>query len=137
MISRNDIRVVPRSYARGALLKAREFVEIADTAVSTSRWNGAGLASIHAGICAADAALIAAAGVRSASKDHGAVLELLRERVIEFSSIQQRQLAGLLQKKNSVAYDQRLVTDVEARQLFDQAQRLVAWARDVVDAHIG
>lgn len=81
--------------------------------------------------------MIAAAGVRSSSKDHGAVIELLRERVTEFTPLQRRQITGLLKKKNAVSYEARLVTSVEARQLADQARRFVEWATDVVERHIG
>jgi hypothetical protein len=136
MISHSDIRTVPRVEARVALSKAREFLTSAEAALVASRWNAAGLAAIHAGICASDAAVIAAAGVKSASKDHGAVVELLDQRVMEFKATQRRQLMGLL-KKNAVAYDSRLVTEVEARQLFDQADRVVTWSEDVVERHPG
>lgn len=135
MTSRIEVRAVPRSGARVALLKAQEFVASAEAACSASRWDAAGLSAIHAGTSAADAAVIAAAGVRSASKDHGAVIELLGERVTEFSPTQRRQLAGLLKKKNAIAYEQRLAEKVEAQQMVDQAARLVLWAEGVVKQH--
>lgn len=39
--------------------------------------------------------------------------------------------------KNVVAYEERLLTENEARQLVDQARRLTRWASDVVEAKLG
>lgn len=47
-----------------------------------------------------------------------------------------RQLTGLLKMKGIVEYDQRLLTEVEARQLVDQASRFVAWSAQVVTDHV-
>ncbi|MFA5845149.1 MAG: hypothetical protein WC971_10020 [Coriobacteriia bacterium] len=131
-MSRDETREVRRSHAAQSLTKGVEFSESAQTALGDHRWNAAGLEAIHAGIAAADAALIATAGLRSVSQDHGVAISLLESRVPEFTAIQQRQLAGLLKMKNQVAYDERLLTEVEARQLVEHATRLVKWATGVV-----
>lgn len=137
MAKNDEARVAPRRDAQGALTKAEEFSATAQDALGQSRWNAAGLASIHAGICAADAALIASAGIRSMSQDHGAVLRMLDDQVHEFGTPQRRQLAGLIKMKNAVAYEQRLLTEGEARQLVDHAARLTRWAAAVVEDHLG
>lgn len=132
MAGAEDVRSVPRAEARNSLKKAQELVAAAESALSDAQWNAAGLDAIHAGICGADAALIAVAGVRSASMDHGAAGQLLTARVRDFTSTQRRHLTGLLKEKNAVSYEGRLVTDVEARQLVDHARRLVRWAAELV-----
>lgn len=99
------------------------------------KWNAAGLAAVHSGIAAVDAAVIASAGVRSISADHRSVITLLELHVAEFSATQHRQLTGLLQMKNAVAYEQRLLTETEARQLVDHARRLAKWAEGVVEKY--
>ena len=137
MTSRNDVRGVPRSHASSAVIKSTEFLESAQSSLGAARWNSAGLSAIHSGIASADAALIAGAGLRSISKDHGAVVGLLEAEVKDFGAAQRRQLTGLLKMKNQVAYDQRLLTDVEARQLVDNASRLNKWARRIVTDEIG
>jgi hypothetical protein len=101
-----------------------------------SRWNAAGRTAVHAGICAGDAALIASAGIRSTSPDHGVLVKLLDDQVPEFTGGQRRQLGGLLKMKNVVAYEQRPLTEAEARQLVDHARRLTAWAIGVVEGHL-
>lgn len=136
-MSRNDdVRTAPRSDARAALAQCQEFTVTAQESLGAGKWNAAGLNAIHAGIAAADAALVASAGLRSASQDHGAVITLLDQQVPEFAATQRRQLGGLLKMKNQVAYEQRLLTEVETRQLVDQAARLARWAAGVVTDHL-
>lgn len=135
MIRKADVRAVNPHEASKALEKAKEFTASAACDLAAARWNAAGLAAIHAGICAADAALIASQGVRAAGQDHGAAVTVLESRVPAFGASQRRQLAGLLKMKNKVEYESRGVTDVEARQLVDQAERFTRWAGGVVDDH--
>lgn len=137
-MGREHTRQTSREDARIALDKSEEFLEMAQRGLAAGKWSATGLTAIHSGIAAADAALIAAAGVRSISQDHGAVIDLLESQpASEFGSAQRRQLAGLLKMKNQVAYDQRLLTEVEARQLVDHAARLAKWAAMVVNQQLG
>jgi hypothetical protein len=119
-----------------ALTKCLEFLTTAQDALGSGRWTSAGLTAIHAGIAAADAALVASAGLRSSSQDHGAAIAVLEQQVPEFTATQRRHLGGLLKMKNQVAYEQRLLTDVEARQLVDHAARLSRWSERVVAEHL-
>lgn len=132
MARAHDERATDRGEAKRSLKKAEEMSSAATSELTTGHWNSAGLNAVHAGICAADAALIVSTGVRSISQDHGAVVAMLDERVPEFTSAQRRQLGGLLKMKNVVAYEQRLLTEYEARQLVDQANRLTKWAATIV-----
>lgn len=136
MASAANVRATQRSEATKSLAKCLEFADVAGASLDSERWNGAGLAAIHSGICAADAALIASAGLRSISADHGAVVALLDAQVPEFTATQRRQLGGLLKTKNRVAYEQRLLAETEARQLVDHARRLANWAQRVVEEHL-
>ena len=137
MAKMNDVVNVVRSEARTALTKSLEFSEAAQAEAAAKRWNAAGLAAIHSAISAADAAMIAAAGMRSTSQDHGALIPLLEAQIPEFKALQRRQLGGLLKKKNQVAYERRLLSDVEAKLLVDQAMRFTRWANGVVKEHLG
>lgn len=131
-MSSGETRDVPRSHAELSLAKSIEFAESAQSALGSRRWNSAGLDAVHSGIAAADAVLIKVIGARSVSKDHGAVVSLLDSQVPTFTATQRRQLTGLLRMKNQVAYEQRPLTETEARQLVDQATRLAKWALGVV-----
>jgi hypothetical protein len=113
---------------------ARECLEVAEHSLTVSRWHAAGVNAIHAGVAAADAALGAAAGYRSASPDHGTVVRLLQESIDGFPTASSRQITGLLKQRNSIYYEARTVTEIEARTLVDQARRFVDWASGVVNA---
>lgn len=132
----DSTRPVSRQESRKYLTKAEEFIGTARAALVDGHWNSAGLAAIHAGISAADAAIAASSGLRSSSKDHGAATNLLRTAVPESGATQVRQLTGLLGMKNEVEYEQRLVNEAEARSMVEQSGRLVRWAASVVSAHI-
>lgn len=137
-MGRNDsTRSVGRAQAHKYLTKAQEFYAVAEAALADDRWNAAGLNAIHAGISAADAAIVVSIGARSASKDHSTAVDLLRASVKEATASQVRQLTGLLGMKNTVEYEQRLVTEAEARSLVAQSGRLVRWTTRVVAAHLG
>lgn len=136
MPKNSDLRSVPRGNARASLGKCQEFANTAQSALADEKWNAAGLNAIHAGIAAADAALIASAGLRSTSQDHGSVVSVLEQQVPEFDATQRRQLSGLLKMKNQVAYEQRLLTYIESPQLVDHATRLTRWAEGVVKDHL-
>lgn len=136
-MSKEETRPVERGIARKSLAKAEEFCEGAQSLVDAGRPNSAALAAIHAGIAAADASLVACAGVRSAARDHSAVIPLLESRVDDFGPTRRRQLMGLLKMKNTVAYEDRLVTELEARQLVDHARRLTKWSREAVARRLG
>jgi hypothetical protein len=43
-------------------------------------------------------------------------------------------MLGLLRMKNVVAYEQRLLSETEARQLVDHARRLVRWSSGVCES---
>jgi len=136
-LSRGDrTNAIEKAEARKYLTKAQDFLETARLAAQDGRWNSAGLAAIHTGISAADASIVASTGIRSASRDHGAAVDLLRTAVPEASASQERQLSGLLGMKNTVEYEQRLVTEAEARSMVEHAGRLLKWAGTVVSAHL-
>lgn len=132
-----ETRAVDRREASGYIAKAEEFARTARSSLLEGNWNSAGLAAIHAGISAADAAIVASAGVRSSSSDHGASVRLLTRQVPEATATQTRQLTGLLNMKNTIEYEQRLATEPEARSMVEQSERLTRWARSVVEVHLG
>ena len=123
-------RSVPRENSRVALKMAQQFCATAQDEMIKERWNSAGLSAIHCGISAADAALIHVAGVRSVSQDHANVSCLLEEHINSFRGSPRTQLVGLLKMKNDVAYEQRLITQKEARTLVTAAERFFAWANE-------
>jgi len=129
-VSRKD-RTRPATSKDGdiALKKAQQFMDAAKAEYLNERWDSAGLNAIHSGISAADAVVIHASGLRSASQDHSAVVSLLEKGVSGFRGSPRTQLIGLLKMKNVVAYEQRLITKSEAHRLVSAAERFLAWAQ--------
>lgn len=121
-------RPVPKEHNRVALQKAQQFIEASHTEYDNERWDAAGLNAIHAGICAADAVLIYVAGIRSATQDHTSASTLLENYVRSFRGSPRTQFVGLLKMKNTVAYEQRLITQNEAYAMVRAADRFLAWA---------
>ena len=113
--------------------KAREFLATMESALVGGQWDSAGLAAIHAGISAGDAILAFHGGVRSAGQDHRATVDLL-VRIMGPSALESaKHLRRLIDKKNLVEYESRRSTAREAVEAVKRADRLVAWATEVVN----
>jgi HEPN domain-containing protein len=125
-----------RSEARSYLAKADEFIETANSAAGESSHDATMLNAIHAAISATDAVTVALAGVRSTDPDHLRVVDLLEEVSGGQGDLskQASQLRQLLSRKNIVEYESRRAGAREAADALKRAGRLVAWARQVVDA---
>jgi uncharacterized protein (UPF0332 family) len=132
-VARSDrTRPATKADSRVFLIKAEEFLATSEDRLSAQAWDAAGLTAIHAGISGADAVLAYASGVRSASNDHRAVVELLELSVGATAKEPARHLKRLVDKKNLVAYEQRRLTQSEAAELVEHARRFVKWARSQV-----
>jgi HEPN domain-containing protein len=127
---------VPRDQARACLEKAGQFVIAAREAADRSLYDAAMLNAIHAAISATDAVTVTLAGLRSVDPDHGRAADLLDEvgRGSSEVSAHVRQLRQLLARKNIVEYESRRAVAREAADAVKRADRLVAWARGVVEA---
>jgi len=128
-MSAQEMRTRPlsRTEAKRSLSKAKGSIESARLLLGNAQYDTAGLAAIHGAILASDAVLGYTAGLRNAAKDHKAVVTLLKKNVRGFTKTQERQISGLLNMKNEVAYSSRLFTHDETRILVDQATRYLEW----------
>lgn len=121
-------RSASKGDARLYVGKAREFLEIAQTALVGEQWDTAGLSAIHSGISAADAVCSYHGGVRSAGQDHRVAADLLVTTMGESSRDAARHLQRLVAKKNLVEYEQRRLIQSEAEDLVHHARRFLVWA---------
>ena len=128
-MAKETTRPATKGDARLFLAKAEQFLSAAESATEAQQWDAAGLAGIHAGISAADAVASYYGGVRSASRDHRAAVELLVQTIGPDASGASRHLKRLIDKKNLVEYEQRRLTAAEAADLVEHARRFVRWAR--------
>jgi uncharacterized protein (UPF0332 family) len=132
-VPRSDrTRPATKADARQYIEKASQFLASTEAELAASRWDSAGLAAIHAGISAGDAVLAYRGGVRSASQDHRAAVDLLQQAIGEAAVEPSRHLKRLIDKKNLVEYEQRRLIQAEALDLAQHARRFVRWAEGQV-----
>lgn len=101
-----------------------------DNALALGHWEAAGINAVHCAISANDAVLAAGPGVRSASKDHKDAVRLLQSRLKdEDAQGAAKRLDIIISKKNRVEYDQKRLSEKEARELALDAERFFNWAK--------
>ena len=117
-------RDVPRERYSTYLKKARGFLRAAEASLAVGDWDAAALNAVHCGISSADALLVFKAGVRSGSDSHSDAAALLDR---HFAGDEAGPKAGTLSKilsyKNLAAYEDREVSDAEAREAAKLARR--------------
>lgn len=122
-------RSVSRERFGSYLKKAQEFLRAAEAALQRGDWDAVGLNAVHSAISAADALLVNYGGVRSASDSHHDVAGLLEQHVKdEQIGSKTRTLSKILTYKNVSAYEDREVTEAEARDAGKLARRFLEWA---------
>ncbi|MGH2788482.1 MAG: HEPN domain-containing protein [Actinomycetota bacterium] len=113
-----------RAYAA----KAVEYLEAAEDAFDSGRYNAATSAAIHAGINAADAITGALRGMRSSDADHGRAVDLL-EASGKDGKDASKHPARLIPLKTKAEYDPGTVPRSKAESAVKSASRLVEIAR--------
>ena len=133
-MARGKTAQVRRGEARLYLEKAIQFIEQARSGLDADRNDAALLDAIHAAISGTDATTIALAGIRSTDPDHQRAADLLEEVAASDPEGRQRtrQLRALLARKNAVEYESRKASAKDARDGFERADRIVDWAKDVL-----
>lgn len=134
MTSRRRTRSVPRREALDFIAKAERFLSAARHAQGNH--DAVMLDAVHAGISAADAVCAALTGKNSAGSDHLAAADLLAQAGTpkEAFQAQASRLRRLVSVKTKVEYESAAASGSDARQALTSAERLVAWAREQVDA---
>ncbi len=118
-------------HAINYLRKAEQHQALALQALADGRWDSAVLLSVHAAISAGDSVCVSKFGLRSVSQTHADQVKLLRELFPDDEATMQacKQLAALIDRKNTVEYEARLCTRDDAEIATKQAERIVNWAR--------
>ncbi len=116
-----------RAYAA----KAEEYLEAAEDALGSGRYNAATSAAVHAGINAADAITGALRGMRSSDPDHGRALDLLEASGNDGKDAT-KHLARLIPLKTKAEYDPGTVPRSTAESAVKSASRMVAIARRIL-----
>ena len=126
-----------RSEVRAYLQKAGEHLTEAHSALEDKSLDSAGLLAVHAVISGADAVTGYHGRCRSTSPDHRDTVRILEEVVpqdIKGRAEQIHRFRRIVGKKNLVAYEGCRLSVKEASHLLSQAERFLAWVREIVPA---
>ena len=101
-------------------------------ALNNKRWNAAASNAIHTGISSADSVSVFIKGIRNSSEKHEDVERILRELNLDKKELNDKliQIKGLLGIKNSVEYEEKLISESIALTASKNAERLLNWARE-------
>lgn len=113
------------------LKKAKEFYQTMYQAEKTENWNAVGLNGVHCVISLIDTILVKHVGIRSAEKDHMAVIDLLTsvpKGKIKDIDKKCQTARRVIAKKNLIEYENRDFSKNEALDMIKQVQRFYEWA---------
>ncbi|MBI4056018.1 MAG: HEPN domain-containing protein [Elusimicrobia bacterium] len=98
--------------------------------ISMKDWNAACLNAVHCAISSTDALLVYHASVRSAGESHFDVLALLTQHVKDAQTSQKAQtLRKIMDYKNAAAYEDKELTEQEAKDVEKLTERFFEWAQ--------
>ena len=114
------------------LSKAREFLDGARRLLENEDWNSSAVLSIHAVISACDAICVRFMQLRHSGADHMQAVELLNSLPLERAEIESKvkQARRVISFKNAAEYEDRLIRQNEAQEMFKDAERLVEWVEN-------
>jgi len=124
---------VSKSDYSNYLKKAAEFHDAMQDSLSKGKWNAVGLNAIHTGISAMDALLVFFHGIRSTSPKHDDIIKLATSLISHREmKTNASHLRNLINMKNIVEYEVRLIDRHEALILSKHATRLFEWVRSMI-----
>ncbi len=126
------VREIKREDTKNFLLKAEEFLSIANNAFNSNKFNAAAFNAIQAIINTNDALTVFTLG-RRASTDHREAMSLHVEviRKINVSSFRAI-LKEALNSRSEVGYSGKIVKKDEAEKFIRSAARFIEWVRNYV-----
>jgi HEPN domain-containing protein len=125
------VRHVDKSLFRNYLKKAEECLETANQCLKEVRWNAAVINAVHCGISACDAITVFMLGVRHAGERHEDAISLFQTLSLPRETVRSksRQLSRLLAIKNAAEYEERLMSEIDAKEAVRDAERFFAWVK--------
>lgn len=111
------------------LNKAMEFLDGAKVLAEKGSWNPSAVLSVHAVISACDAICARFLQLRSSGAVHLQAIELLNSLPIDRGEIEAKlkQARRVISMKNAAEYEDRLIKQDEAQEMFRDAERIVEW----------
>ena len=101
-----------------------------NNALEKGHWEAAGINAVHCAISANDAVLTALRGCRPASKDHKDAVKVLSSQIKEEDAQKEAKRLGIvISMKSRVEYEQKRLSEKEAREIVLDAQRFFDWVK--------
>ena len=121
-----------RSAAGDYRKKATDNYEQMVSAIEAENYNAAGTLAIQCTISSADALCVFEKGIRSLSKDHFDVCELIESLPIPEAKEKAKALKKVIAKKNLVQYERRNLTPSEAQEIVKLTSRFYHWVTSLL-----
>lgn len=130
---KTNVKGVSRDRAGIYWDKSQDFFRMMRDAAAAGNWNGTGLAAVHSAISAADALLVAKAGLRSSSKEHEDAADLIVLHVADPQAKEQaRRFRRILEEKNHIEYVDKSYREADALELLKHVERFTNWVRGLL-----
>ena len=121
------IRQEDKSAAKDYLKKAGDNLKAMQGAIETGNFNAAGTLALQCAISSADAICVHEKGVRSISKDHFDVCDLVSSITLPDAKEKANVLKRIIGKKNLIQYERRNIFQSEAVDVVKAATRFYEW----------
>jgi uncharacterized protein (UPF0332 family) len=131
MTTKLKTRKVNKSLYSNYLKRAEECYISANVCYKNADWNAATICAIHACISACDAMCVYFLGKRHAGKNHNDAVRLFKTISIQSENLNQNanRLNKIINIKNLVEYEERLVYKSEAEKLVIDMERFFNYVR--------
>ena len=121
------VREESRSTASDYLKKATDNYDQMLLAFSAENWNAAATLAVQCAISSADAVCVFHSGVRSISRDHLDVCDLVSLVSLEGAEEKAKQLRKIIARKNMVQYESRSARRSDADEMVKVTTRFYQW----------
>jgi len=128
---KHDLIELDRSQYLNYQKKAQDFYKAMLQAEKSEYWNAVGLNAVHCAISISDALLVKFRGIRSLSKNHMVVVDILKQN-LNLRDINSKisTLKRILAKKSLIEYDSAIFTKSDEQDIMKQSERFYLWARE-------
>ena len=130
----NKIKQESKSVGDDFFKKASDNYDQMLAAFHSSNWNAAATLAVQCVISSADAICVHEKGIRSISRDHLDVCDLVAKLPLEGALEKAKQLRKIIARKNMVQYEGRSVHRVDADDMVKVTARFYQWARENMES---
>lgn len=121
------VRQENRCAARDYLKKAEDNYDQMLLAFNAGNWNAAATLAVQCAISSADAVCVHHNGVRSISRDHFDVCELVSLATLDGAEEKAKQLRKVIARKNMVQYESRSARQSDTQEMVKLTTRFYQW----------